>query len=84
MLGIFVIAAAAIACFSYVGLGLIYGIYGVIFVDDVPSSSLIAGWLVVPFRFIEYLIMFSMVTTIIPIIRNWSEGDMLPAFKLNA
>lgn len=84
MLGIIAIATAAIACFSYVGLGLIYGIYGVIFIDDVPSSFLIAGWLVVPFRFIEYMIMLSMVATIIPIIRSRSEGDMLPAFQLNA
>lgn len=31
VLGIFTIAAAVIACFSLVGLGLMYGIYGVIF-----------------------------------------------------
>ena len=37
MLGIFAIAAAVIACFSLAGVGLMYGIYGVIFIDGVAS-----------------------------------------------
>jgi len=84
VLGIFVIAAAAIACFSYVRRGFTYGIYGVILVDGIARNFLLAGWFVTPFRRPEYMIMLSMVATIIRIIRSRSEGDMLPAFQLNA
>ncbi|KAB2690619.1 hypothetical protein F9K82_01295 [Brucella pseudogrignonensis] len=167
VLGIFAIAAAAIACFSLVGLGLMYGMYGVIFIDGVASVFLLAvcsaifwfskvdwrkpeaaaimisfmsftamffdsrgnpvynqplvwlfgspgshlqvkeivshgggstgvnyefqivnlygaiehtisGWFVIPFRFVEYLIVLSIVTTIITVIRNRSGSNWLP------
>jgi len=167
VLGIFAIAAAAIACFSLVGLGLMYGMYGVIFIDGVASIFLLAvcsaifwfskvdwrkpeaaaimisfmsftamffdsrgnpvynqplvwlfgspgshlqikeivshgggstgvnyefqivnlygaiertisGWFVIPFRFVEYLIVLSIVTTIITVIRNRSGSNWLP------
>ena len=84
VLGIIAIAAAAIACFSYVGRGFTHGIHGVILVDAIARNFLLAGGFVTPFRRPEYLIVLSMVTTIIHIIRSRSEGDMLPAFKLNA
>jgi len=38
----------------------------------------ISGWFVIPFRFVEYLIVLSIVTTIITIIRNRSGSNWLP------
>jgi hypothetical protein len=70
VLGIIAIAAAAIACFSYVGLGFTHGIHGVILIDGIARKFLLAGW----FRRPEYLIVLSMVATIIPIIKAGRRG----------
>ncbi len=38
----------------------------------------ISGWFVMPFRFVEYLIVLSIVSTIITVIRNRSGSNWLP------
>jgi hypothetical protein len=167
VLGIFAIAAVVIACFALVGLVLVYGMYGVIFIDGVASAVLlvvfsaifwftkvdwrkpeaaaimisfmaftamffdsrgnplynqplawifgspgshmqireivshgggstgvnydfqliniygaiersISGWIVIPFRFFEYLVVLSVVVSIITFIRKRSGSNWLP------
>lgn len=38
----------------------------------------VSGWIVIPFRFVEYLVVMSAVVSIITIIRKHSGGDWLP------